>query len=191
MIKTSKIEFSDHPNGGYLLNAEMTVPLDRKQVFNFFADARELERITPQWLNFKILTPLPVTMKAGLLLDYKIKLHRIPIYWQTRICVWEPCSRFVDEQLKGPYKRWYHEHTFEDVAEGTLVRDRVHYIPRGGRLLHKWMVRPDLERIFRFRQDTLAEIFTDKVNESWQQGREILPTQTSGVPAGSVSEFNS
>ncbi|MFK7765879.1 MAG: SRPBCC family protein [Mariniblastus sp.] len=162
-MHTTTLAFGKHPESGYRLQAEMFVGLPREQVFNFFADARELERITPEWLNFAILTPLPVEMRQGLLLNYRIKLHHIPIHWTTEICVWEPSVRFVDQQIKGPYKRWYHEHTFEEVEGGTLVRDEVHYIPRGGSLIHRWMVRPDLEKIFKFRQDTLQEIFDEMI----------------------------
>lgn len=160
---STTIIFEDDPQGGYRLKTEMTVALPRTTVFDFFADAMELERITPPWLNFSILTPQPIEMREGALLDYRLYLHRIPIKWRTEISVWDRPYRFVDQQLKGPYKRWYHEHTFEETDHGTVVRDNVHYIPRGGRLLHKLMVRPDLEKIFTFRQDRLREIFAEMV----------------------------
>lgn len=148
---------------GYRLHAEMTVDLPIDEVFEFFADAQQLERITPPWLNFKILTPLPIEIQQGSLLDYRIKLHQIPLKWRTEICVWEPPFRFVDQQLRGPYQRWYHEHTFEEVAGKTRVVDDVHYIPRGGRLIHRLMVRPDLAKIFAYRQEQLAVIFAEKI----------------------------
>ncbi len=144
---------------GYRLKAEMTVDLPIELVFNFFSDAMELKRITPPWLNFSVLTPQPIVIEEGALLDYQLCLHLIPIRWRTEICAWEPHRRFVDQQLRGPYKRWYHEHTFEEVDGKTLVRDNVHYIPRGGRLIHKYFVRPNLEKIFRYRQEKLSEIF--------------------------------
>ena len=151
---------------GYRLEAEMTVNLPREQVFDVFADAMELERITPPWLKFSVITPQPIVMREGLLLDYRLKIHHVPIRWRTEICKWEPPFRFVDQQLKGPYQRWYHEHTFENLGDGrTLVRDNVHYIPRGGQLVHRLLVRPDLEKIFRFRQDRLSEIFAEKTAE--------------------------
>ena len=160
MDRDSTIEIKRAPEGGYRLTAKMTVDLPREEVFEFFADANQLERITPSWLNFKVLTPRPITMKAGLLLDYKIRLHAIPIKWRTEISAWDPPFRFVDQQLKGPYKRWWHEHIFEDLGNGlTLVRDEVHYIPRGGSLLHRLMVKPDLKRIFTYRQEQLAKRF--------------------------------
>ncbi len=148
---------------GYRLTAKMFVDLPLEEVFSFFSDANELERITPPWLNFEVLTPPPIEMKAGLLLDYRLQLHRIPIKWRTEICVYEPPFRFVDQQLKGPYKLWYHEHRFEEIDGKTLVHDDVHYIPRGGKLIHRWMVKPDLEKIFRFRHDRLREIFAEKI----------------------------
>lgn len=189
MVQQSTIQFFDDPTEGYRLHAEMVVPLGRAEVFDFFADAQQLERITPPWLNFNILTPMPIEMGQGALLDYKIRLHYIPIYWRTRICTWEPNVRFVDEQLRGPYKRWYHEHTFEDVDGGTLVRDDVHYIPRGGSLLHRWMVRPDLEKIFQFRQDRLFEIFSENV--SGKANSSILPPTPGGLATETARGINS
>ncbi len=146
-------------DAGYRLTAEMTIPLPRTAVFDFFSDAMQLEKITPPWLNFSVLTPPPIDMREGVLLDYQLYLHRVPIKWRTEIAVWEPPFRFVDQQLRGPYKRWYHEHTFEEVDGQTICRDNVHYIPRGGKLIHKWFVRPDLEKIFHYRQQKLASIF--------------------------------
>jgi len=152
---------------GYRLKAEMTIDLPREQVFEFFADATELERITPPWLHFSVLTPQPIEIKKGQLLDYRLKLHGIPIYWQTEIAEWERPFRFVDQQLKGPYQRWYHEHTFLELDGKTIVRDNVHYIPRGGALIRPFLQRmfvgPDLEKIFGFRQDKLTEIFAEKI----------------------------
>jgi len=156
----------DEKLGGYRLRAEMTVNLPLEAVFEVFADARQLERITPPWLNFSILTPFPIEMKSGLLLDYQLSLHKIPIKWQTEIAAWEPPYRFVDQQLRGPYKRWHHEHTFEEVDGKTLVKDNVHYIPIGGQLIHWLFVRNDLEKIFRYRQQELAKIFAEMESES-------------------------
>ena len=137
----------------------MLVEQPLETVFEFFADAKQLERITPPILNFKILTPMPVEMKARLLLDYQISIHKIPIKWRTEIAVWEPPYRFVDRQLKGPYHLWHHEHTFEETENGTFVKDKVIYKPIGGALVHKLFVRRDLEKIFRYRQEKIAEIF--------------------------------
>ena len=152
------IEFGKSENE-YWLNAEITVEQPRERVFEFFADARQLERITPPLLNFKILTPMPIEMKAGLLLDYQIRIRKIPIKWQTEISVWEPPHRFVDQQLKGPYRLWHHEHTFEELDGHTLVKDRVRYMPIGGTLTNWLFVQRDLKNIFHYRQTQIAAFF--------------------------------
>jgi len=162
MINPPTLELSDDPEIGYRLKATMEVRRPIEEVFQFFSDAANLEAITPPWLNFQILTPMPVEIEHGSLLDYKIRLHFIPIKWRTEICVWEPPHRFVDQQLRGPYKKWYHEHTFVDLGSGiTSVIDDVHYIPRGGQLIHRLMVKSDLEKIFRYRQEKLTKIFAE------------------------------
>jgi ligand-binding SRPBCC domain-containing protein len=172
---------------GYRLRAEMMIDLPREQVFDFFADAMELERITPPWLQFSVLTPPPIEIKKGQLLDYRLKLHGIPINWRTEIAEWEPPFRFVDQQLRGPYQRWYHEHTFHEIDGKTLVCDDVHYILRGGRLirplLQRMFVGPDLEKIFRFRQDRLAQIFAAKIAD--KSSAEICSAPTPQVSATS------
>lgn len=158
--KESTLELWPDSNQGYRLQAKLALASPIDDVFDFFSKAENLERLTPLWLNFKILTPLPVEMGAGTLLDYKIRLHYIPIRWRTEIAIWEPPFRFVDQQLRGPYRKWYHEHTFEDLGNGqTLVTDNVHYIPRGGSLIHRWLVKPDLVRIFTYRQREMEKVF--------------------------------
>lgn len=162
MINPPTLELADDPEIGYRLRATMEVERPIEEVFQFFSDAANLEAITPPWLNFQILTPMPLEISEGSLLDYKISLHMIPIKWRTEICVWQPPHRFVDQQLRGPYKKWYHEHTFHDLGNGvTSVIDNVHYIPRGGSLIHRMMVKPDLEKIFGYRQEKLTEIFSN------------------------------
>src|SRR4051812_11093101 len=96
------------------------LPADRQAVFSFFGDARNLEAITPPWLEFQILTPGEIRMQAGTLIDYQLRLRRIPVRWQTEITAWEPSRRFVDEQRRGPYRHWRHTHTFSDLDGGTL-----------------------------------------------------------------------
>ena len=97
----------------------------REEVFAFFSDAFNLERITPAFLNFRILTPAPIEMAAGTLIDYSLSLHGIPMKWRTRIEEFTPNERFIDVQLKGPYRLWHHTHTFEDHPDGTLMRDII------------------------------------------------------------------
>lgn len=165
MHASGTIKIIRDSTSGYRLTAEMEVEQPLERVFGFFSDAMQLERITPPWLHFKVLTLPPIEMRKGLLLDYQLYLHRIPIRWRTEISVWEPPFRFVDQQLRGPYKLWHHEHTFTEIAGKTIVRDEVHYIARGGSLIHRFFVQPDLEKIFKFRQDELRKIFAKSATE--------------------------
>jgi ligand-binding SRPBCC domain-containing protein len=140
--------------------SELWLPLSPAELFPFFADAANLQALTPPWLHFEIMTPQPILMRAGALIDYRLRVHGLPLRWRTRINVWEPPHRFVDEQLRGPYRQWIHEHTFEARGGGTLARDHVHYTVPLDFLVHRWLVRPDIERIFRFRAETLQKRFT-------------------------------
>jgi len=140
------------------LHREVTVARRLDETFAFFSDAANLERLTPPWLNFRILSPQPILMREGTEIDYRIVLYGIPIPWKTRIDAWEPGVRFVDRQVVGPYRWWRHEHRFEPVAGGTRVVDHVEYLPRA-RWVSAFMVKRDVERIFAYRQDTLRELF--------------------------------
>jgi ligand-binding SRPBCC domain-containing protein len=139
------------------------VPASLDRTFAFFADAANLERLTPPWLNFTIETPAPLTMSAGALIDYRIRLYGVPIPWRTQIDIWEPGVRFVDRQIIGPYRWWFHEHSFEEVESGTRVIDHVEYLPRARWLSLLW-VRRDLRRIFGYRQAALQRIFSTQLN---------------------------
>jgi ligand-binding SRPBCC domain-containing protein len=141
-----------------ILESELFLPRPRVEVFPFFADAFNLERITPAWLRFRILTPPPIEMRPGLRIDYALRLHGLPLRWQSEITAWEPPDRFVDEQRRGPYRLWRHEHTFEELDGGTLVRDRVRYEVPGGGLVDRVLVRRDLDRIFSFRREAIARL---------------------------------
>lgn len=141
------------------LRAETVVPASLEDTFAFFSDASNLDRLTPPWLNFRIQTPMPVAMREGLEIDYRIVLRGVPIPWRSRIDVWEPCVRFVDRQLLGPYRWWHHEHRFEPVSGGTRVIDHVEFVPRL-RWVSRWLVRRDVERIFAYRQHTLPRLFS-------------------------------
>lgn len=145
------------------------LPAPLESVFEFFSNAENLQAITPPWLGFEILTPVPIQMQPGTLIDYRVRLHGFPMLWKTLITVWEPPFRFVDLQLKGPYSLWHHEHLFESKDGGTLVTDRVDYrIPfswmPGSSLIDRFLVRPDLDRIFGHRQKVLAERFPGAPN---------------------------
>lgn len=137
-----------------VLHRETTVPASIEDTFSFFADAGNLQRLTPPWLNFTIHTPTPIAMRVGTEIDYRIRLRGMPIPWRSIIDVWEPGVCFVDRQTVGPYRWWYHEHRFVPTKGGTLVIDRVQYAPRVGWLSGP-MVRRDLERIFNYRQEAL------------------------------------
>ncbi len=143
----------------HTLEADVWLPHPRGEVFAFFADATNLELITPPWLNFRVITSTPTEMKTGAVIDYRLKLRGIPIRWQSEITAWEPPHRFVDVQRRGPYRLWVHEHTFVEKDKGTLVKDRVRYAVPGGPLVNRFVVRPDLDRIFGYRQRKLVEIF--------------------------------
>lgn len=134
----------------------------REELFQFFGDATNLEKITPDLLNFKVVTPKPIDMKPGTLIDYKLKVRGIPIRWRTLIATWNPPEKFTDEQLKGPYKRWHHTHTFTEENGGTRCHDLVEYAPPGGPLaplINKLLVQKDVEKIFMHRARVLANLF--------------------------------
>ena len=146
----------------YRLERQQFVPRPRNEVFAFFSEARNLEKLTPGFLNFRILSPLPIKMRRGALIDYQIGLAGIPMRWRTRIESFEAPVRFTDVQLRGPYRHWHHVHEFKDSAGGTQVIDRVTYsLPFGfmGALAHRVFVRRTLERIFEYRQQRMTELF--------------------------------
>jgi ligand-binding SRPBCC domain-containing protein len=150
--------------GYHTLRREQRLPGTPEEVFPFFADAGNLEAITPGWLGFSIVTPRPIEMGVGTLIEYRLILHKLPISWLTRIETWEPGVRFVDAQLTGPYRLWHHTHEFEpDGAGGTLMRDTVRYaLPLGplGEVAHSLFVARDLHRIFDFRATEVARRLT-------------------------------
>ena len=137
--------------------------LDRPlpEVFEFFARAGNLERITPPWLSFGVVTPEPISMAPGTMIEYRLRLHGVPLRWLTRIDEWERDRRFVDRQVRGPYRLWRHQHEFESVPGGTRVRDRVDYeLPLGplGDVARIAFVDGDLRRIFDYRVQAVAQL---------------------------------
>lgn len=153
----------------HILTRTLTLEQSRDKVFEFFADAGNLEKITPPELHFTITTPQPFTIERGSLIDYRLRLNGIPMKWRTEISIWEPPFRFVDQQLRGPYAQWIHTHTFTETdTGGTLIEDEVRYrLPFEplGDVAH-FIVRRQLDRIFDFRQKTVAEIFGKDVARS-------------------------
>jgi ligand-binding SRPBCC domain-containing protein len=142
-----------------VLEREQLLARPLAEVFPFFADARNLQRLTPPLLDFQILTPVPTEMRPGALIDYRLRVHGVPLRWRTEITAWEPPHRFEDTQRRGPYRLWVHEHTFEEREGRTLAKDRVRYAIAGGELVHRLLVAPDLKRIFDYRAARLAELF--------------------------------
>lgn len=145
----------------HILTRSLIIDLPRGEVFRFFSDAGNLERITPPELNFRIISEQPLEIGEGTLIDYKLKLRGFPITWRTVISVWNPPRGFVDEALKSPYKQWIHRHTFTELGESkTLIEDEVKYrlpLEPLGDLGH-FIVRRELNYIFDFREKTVKEI---------------------------------
>ena len=146
----------------YTLFFAQQVPRPLAQVFDFFSRAENLEVLTPPWLNFKILDVAPTPIRQGTLINYGLRVHGIPLRWTSEIVEWEPPHRFVDLQLRGPYKLWRHEHRFEARDGGTFITDTVELaLPLGvlGRMAYKIKVRSDVQKIFAFREGKIRSIF--------------------------------
>lgn len=143
------------------MHRELWIPQPVEAVFDFFSRAENLGRITPEWLNFQMLTPATVEMKAGTLLDYRLRVHGIPVRWRTRIVEWDPPHGFVDVQERGPYKLWHHTHRFVASGSGTTMTDDVRYaLPFGilGALVNWLQVRRDVNQIFDYRTEQIRWI---------------------------------
>ena len=156
----------------FWLRTELWLPRGRDEIFQFFADPRNLDRLTPSWLQFRILSPADIAMSKGTLLDYRLRIRGVPIHWQSEISSWDPPDRFVDRQTKGPYSLWLHEHTFAAHNGGTLVGDNVEYAVPGGTIVQKLLVAPDIAKIFNYRHRVLQELFNPA---------QITPRQRTGT----------
>jgi ligand-binding SRPBCC domain-containing protein len=163
------IHIARHPSGnGFRLTTSVVLPAARDELFAFFSDARQLEAITPPWLNFRVLDPDGIVLREGTLINYRLRILGIPLRWQSRISVWQPNERFVDEQVVGPYRWWRHEHRFTDTpmagpagerVQGTEITDTVEYGVPLAWVLHPLLVRRDLLAIFAHRRQRMLELF--------------------------------
>ena len=143
----------------FVLERSVIISRTKDELFSFFARAENLNLITPPWLNFQLLTPGPIQMNKGTKLLYRVRLHMIPIRWESEIIVWDPPNEFCDVQKKGPYRKWIHSHTFESHNEGTVMKDRVLYQVFGGCLVNWAFVSKDLTLIFDYRRAKILELF--------------------------------
>ena len=147
----------------YEINTTQFIEKPIEVVFDFFSKPENLERITPKNLSFKILTPTPIKMEKGALIDYTIKIIVVPIHWRTYISDYDPPHKFVDQQIKGPYSFWHHTHTFKEVEGGVEIKDKVKYaIPMGllGRFVHAIYIKNDLKKIFAHRKTVIDDVFS-------------------------------
>ena len=147
-------------NGCQFLETATVLPRAVDEVFAFFANAENLERITPPELAFKILTSTPIDIREGTIIDYRLRLFGVPFHWRTRIVQWQPSDQFIDEQIRGPYRSWRHLHTFVEHENGTRMTDRVEYrLPfHAAGSLALPLVRRQLDRIFRYRAGTIRQL---------------------------------
>jgi len=144
----------------YNFEMEMIIPAKLDKVFSFFSAAENLQILTPPWLHFLILTPTPLKIKKGRIIDYKLRLYGWPFRWQTEITQWDPPHQFIDEQVRGPYRKWRHLHYFELRGNQTYMRDLVTYeIPVFSNFVNKLFVRKNVEHIFNYRRKRINEIF--------------------------------
>ena len=147
----------------HILKRTQIIQRPRAEVFAFFADAGNLERITPPELNFHIITPQPINIEKGCLIDYQLRLRGVPITWKTEITQWNPPFDFVDSALKSPYKQWIHLHRFTETSQNeTVMEDMVRYrlpFEPFGDIAH-WYVKKELAYIFDYRYKIIEELFS-------------------------------
>jgi ligand-binding SRPBCC domain-containing protein len=155
----ASIAIAPNGRGGFRLTTELLLPRTIDEVFAFFAEARNLETLTPPWLRFQVVTPGAIEMRVGTTIDYRLRVRGFPVTWRSEITVWEPGSRFVDVQRSGPYRSWVHEHGFRERGSGTLATDTVDYAAPGGWAANRLLVGPDLRRIFEYRHRALSARF--------------------------------
>jgi ligand-binding SRPBCC domain-containing protein len=166
----------------YVLQREQWLARPIEEVFAFFGSPHNLESITPAWLRFSVVTPTPIVMGAGTLIDYRLRWRGVPLRWTTLIEEWEPPHRFVDVQLRGPYRLWHHTHTFRAVRGGTRLYDTVRYrLPLGwlGAAVHRVSTRRDLDAIFDFRTQRVRDLLDPGPGSGGTAGTDPHPADTS------------
>ena len=144
-------------NHDRVFSVDQWLALPLEETFAFFSDACNLERITPPFLQFRIVTPTPIDMHPGALIDYRLRVRGLPVKWRTEITRWDPPHGFTDVQLRGPYRKWVHRHEFHPENGGTRVVDIVNYLVPGGPLIDRLIVRPEVQRIFDYRKMKIEE----------------------------------
>lgn len=157
----SAILDQDYSRGYSKFYKKCWLPLPIEAVFKFFSQASNLEKITPPWLNFRILSAPAGDLKQGSVIDYRLKIHKVPLFWRTEISSWNPPCEFTDTQIKGPYQFWQHTHSFSALGSGTLMKDKVIYrLPMGyiGRVVAGAYVRNDVAKIFSYRNDIILNL---------------------------------
>lgn len=142
----------------FVFESEQSFSTTAAELFPFFADVGNLEKITPPWLGFSIMPPHPTNISKGTIINYRLRWRGVPLRWRTEISTWRPPFCFVDEQLKGPYRLWRHEHLFVEKSGVTTMTDKVQYAVPGGRLAQWLVVGRDVERIFSFRKNILESL---------------------------------
>ncbi|MFT5288253.1 MAG: ligand-binding SRPBCC domain-containing protein [Planctomycetota bacterium] len=145
----------------YDLKSQLRLERSVQEVFPFFTDPRNLEALTPSFLNFRVLGMSTDEIGEGTEIDYSLKLRGIPIRWRSQITDWNPPFDFVDTQIRGPYRFWHHLHGFQADGDATIATDHVTYAVYGGGLVHRWFVRPELERIFDYRKTRMTELLPE------------------------------
>jgi ligand-binding SRPBCC domain-containing protein len=143
----------------FTLDSAIWLPRPIDEVFAFFADAHNLAVLTPPWMRFRTVTPDPIVMAVGARLEHRLRVKGVPVRWESEITVWDPPRRFVDEQRRGPYRLFIHEHRFASRDGGTDVSDHVEYAVPGGAAIHRLLVAPDLRKVFDYRRQALVARF--------------------------------
>jgi ligand-binding SRPBCC domain-containing protein len=152
------VQIGRQRDGTFRLTIAVLLADTIERVFGFVTDVDNLETVVPPWLGLRLLTPRPIDMGVGTRIDYRLRIHRMPVHWESEVTAWEPPRRFVYEQRRGPFSHWAHEHTIADHGAQTVARDDVHYAVPSGRLAHNLFVRWDLERLFLYRRAQLIRI---------------------------------